>query len=244
MRGAICRDIDKMHVDNVIAERIEIIVDGIPCHRHGAHIKTCLERRMANRVNHALRICRRVHDHRLNRLQGLKHQPHAALTRMLGNRPQHRGATRPRVLDRLIQKCPSARNHDLLGPKLNRDIHDILKVRKRPRTRLIPARGNIPRLGVILLGTNADNPDPIPLRKLPHLFERIVAMAIDIQVHRPRPKLAARIARSRRRGKELLKVKVTMADIHNGKLWILHLVHLSAKGRRSTVCATPPLTLF
>ena len=244
MRRAICRNIDKVHVGNVIAERIEIIVDGIPRHRHGAHIKARLERRMVNRVNHALGIGRRVHDHRLNRLQGLKHQANAALARILGNRPQHRGATRPRVLDRLIQKRPTARHHDLLGPKLHRDIHDILKVCERTGTRFLPARRDIPRLGVVLLGANADNPDPIPLRKFPHLFERIIAMAIDIQVHRTRPKLAARIARSRRRGKELLQVKVAMADIHNGKLWILHLVHLSAKGRRSTVCATPPLTLF
>ena len=244
MRRAICRNIDKVHVGNVIAERIEIIIDGIPRHRHGAHIKTRLKRRMPDHLDHALRIRRRVHNHRLNRLQGLKHQANAALARILGNRTQHRGAAPPCVFDRLIQKRPTARHHDLLGPNLRRNIHDILKVRKRTGTRLLPARRDIPRLGVILLGANADNPNPISLRKFLHLLERIIAMTVDIQVHRPRPKLAARIARSRRRGKELLQVKVTMADIHNGKLWILHLVHLSAKGRRSTVCATPPLTLF
>ena len=163
---------------------------------------------------------------------------------MLGNRTQHRGAATPRVLDRLVQKCPAARDHDLLGSKFRRDIHNVLKVRERAGTRLIPTRRDIPRLGVVLFGTKPHNPNPIPLRQLPHLLERIVSMAIDIQMHRPGPKLATRVARGRCRRKEFLKVKITMADIHDGKLRILHLVHLSAKGRRSTVCATPPLTLF
>ena len=152
-----------MHVGDIIAKQIEIIVDGIPRHRHGAHIQTRLKRRMVNRLDHALRVGRRVHDHRLNRLQGLEHQSHAALSRMLGNRTQHRGAATPRVLDRLVQKCPAARDHDLLGSKFRRDIHNVLKVRERAGTRFIPARRDIPRLGVVLFGTKPHNPNPIPL---------------------------------------------------------------------------------
>ena len=163
MRRAICRNIDKMHVGDIIAKQIKIIVDGIPRHRHGTHIQTRLKRRMINRLDHALRVGRRVHDYRLNRLQGLEHQSHAALPRMLGNRTQHRGAATPRVLDRLVQKCPAARDHDLLGSKFRRDIHNVLKVRERAGTRLIPARRDVPRLGVVLFGTKPHNPNPIPL---------------------------------------------------------------------------------
>ena len=68
MRRAICRNIDKMHVGDIIAKQIEIIVDGIPRHRHSAQIQTRPKCRMINRLDHALRVGRRVHDHRLNRL--------------------------------------------------------------------------------------------------------------------------------------------------------------------------------
>ena len=82
---------------------------------------------------------------------------------MLGNRTQHRGTSTPRVLNRLVQKCPAARNHDLLGSKFLRNVYNVLKVRECAGTRLIPARRDIPRLGVVLFGTKPHNPNPIPL---------------------------------------------------------------------------------
>ena len=58
------------------------------------------------------------------------------------------------VYKRQVQKCPAARDHDLLGSKFRRDIYNVLKVRERAGTRLIPARRDIPRLGVCLLYTS------------------------------------------------------------------------------------------
>lgn len=74
MRRAVCRNIDKMHVDDIIAKQIEIIVDGIPCHRHSAQIQT----RLKCRINTTASIMRFVSAaefavDRLNRLQGLEH---------------------------------------------------------------------------------------------------------------------------------------------------------------------------
>ena len=50
-----------------------------------------------------------------------------------------------------------------LGSKFLRNIYNVLKVRECAGTRLIPARRDIPRLGVVLFGTKPHNPNPIPL---------------------------------------------------------------------------------
>ena len=42
VRGTVCRYIDKMYMGDIVAEHIKIAVNGIPRHRHGAHIKKAL----------------------------------------------------------------------------------------------------------------------------------------------------------------------------------------------------------
>ncbi len=120
-----------------------------------------------------------------NWLLELQHQvrtPHSPACSAMTAASRRCDPTRP---DRLVQKYPAARDHDLLGSKFRRDIYNVLKVRERAGTRLIPARRDIPRLGVVLFGTKSHNPNPIPLRQLPYPLERIVSMAIDIQIIAP-----------------------------------------------------------
>ena len=132
------------------------------------------------------------------------------------------------------------RDHDLLGSKFRRDIHNVLKVRACGHA----LHSHAPRYSTVLgLFCSGQSPNLKP----PYRCDSSRTCSSESYPWQSTYRCIApvqssqHVARGRCRRKEFLKVKITMADIHDGKLRILHLVHFRQKGAAAVKCARRPL---